>query len=148
MKNILSFVMFIGISCVAMAEPVEKYSAIAIPTPTFKYEEATAHKPILVKAIVPTGECRFNVSLWGIQRGTGVPVSDMTGRIESVSHLYPLEEAIMMKSGDVHKIGILTPHESLPVKADFDRQFLRIVSSGVHGREPYFTKNPLLTNPQ
>lgn len=40
--------------------------------------------------------------------------------------------------------GILTPHESLPVPCDFPRQFLRIISSGVHGREDYFTVNPLV----
>jgi hypothetical protein len=31
------------------------------------------------------------------------------------------------------------------VQTTFQRQFLRIVSSGVHGREPYFTVNPLLS---
>jgi hypothetical protein len=57
---------------------------------------------------------------------------------------YPLDDAILMQSGDVHEIGILTPHESLPVESNIDRQFLRIMSSGVHGREPYFTENPLM----
>lgn len=50
----------------------------------------------------------------------------------------------MMKAGEVHKIGILTPHESLPVREHFLRQFLRIVGAGVHGREEYFTINPLM----
>lgn len=66
------------------------------------------------------------------------------GDIGDQAHLYPYEDATFMQAGDLHRIGILTPHESLPVQADFDRQFLRIVSSGVHGREPYFTINPLL----
>ena len=66
------------------------------------------------------------------------------GDIGHASHQYPYKDATMMKAGDVHKIGILTPHESLPVKETFNRQFLRIVSSGVHGREPYFTENPLV----
>jgi len=66
------------------------------------------------------------------------------GDIGDVSYLYPYESAIFMRAGEVHKIGILTPHESLPVCDDFKRQFLRIVSSGVHGQEPYFTVNPLL----
>lgn len=57
---------------------------------------------------------------------------------------YPYESAVMVRAGDVHRIGILTPHESLPVTASARRQFLRIVGSGVHGREPYFTRNPLL----
>ena len=67
------------------------------------------------------------------------------GDIGYAANLYPYEDAIMMKAGEVYKIGILTPHESLPVNQDIKRQFLRIVSSGVHGREPYFTDNPLLS---
>ena len=67
------------------------------------------------------------------------------GDIGYAAELYPYESATMMKAGDVHKIGVFTPHESLPVAADVARQFLRIVSSGVHGREPYFTNNPLFS---
>lgn len=59
---------------------------------------------------------------------------------------YPYDAATMMKAGEVHRIGIFTPHESLPVKQTVKRQFLRIVSSGVHGREPYFTVNPLMVD--
>lgn len=66
------------------------------------------------------------------------------GDIGHFSHMYPLDEAVLMWAGEVHQIGILTPHESLPVKQDCNRQFLRIVSSGVHGRESYFTVNPLV----
>ncbi len=66
------------------------------------------------------------------------------GDIGAQAGQYPYEVAIIMQAGEVHRIGILTPHESLPVQADFDRQFLRIVGSGVHGREPYFTVNPLV----
>jgi hypothetical protein len=65
---------------------------------------------------------------------------DIGDRAES----YPLEDAIIMRAGEVHQIGIFTPHESLPVETTAIRQFLRIVGSGVHGREPYFTPNPLL----
>lgn len=68
--------------------------------------------------------------------------TSIDGDIGDVSHLYPYEDAIFMKAGEVHEIGIFTPHESLPVKEDTNRQFIRIVSSGVHGREPYFTINP------
>lgn len=67
------------------------------------------------------------------------------GDIGDQAHLYPYEDATLMQAGEVHRIGILTPHESLPVQADFERQFLRIVGSGVHGREPYFTVNPLMS---
>ena len=57
---------------------------------------------------------------------------------------YPYSDATIMAAGDVYKIGILTPHESLPVDSRRDRQFLRIVGRGVHGREDYFTENPLM----
>lgn len=67
------------------------------------------------------------------------------GDIGYAAPQYPYENALMMKAGEVYKIGIFTPHESLPVKNTFKRQFLRIVSSGVHGREKYFTKNPKLS---
>lgn len=67
------------------------------------------------------------------------------GDIGYAAEQYPYEDATLMKSGEVHRIGIFTPHESLPVDKDFNRQFLRIVGSGVYGREEYFTENPLLT---
>ena len=66
------------------------------------------------------------------------------GDIGHLSDLYPMSEAVLMMSGEVHQVGILTPHESLPVTKNERRQFLRIISSGVHGREPNFTKNRLL----
>jgi hypothetical protein len=65
------------------------------------------------------------------------------GDIGHYANLYPYETATMIKAGEVHRIGILTPHESLPVRTDFKRQFFRIIGSGVHGTEPYFTRNPL-----
>lgn len=67
--------------------------------------------------------------------------TSLDGDLGHVSGLYPYEDANLMKAGEVVKIGILTPHESLPVKNNCERQFLRIISSGVHGREPYFTVN-------
>lgn len=70
--------------------------------------------------------------------------TSIDGDLGHVAHTYPYANARVMKAGEVHQIGILTPHESLPMIADADRQFLRILSSGVHGREPYFTVNPLL----
>ncbi len=70
--------------------------------------------------------------------------TSVDGDIGDCANMYPLDCAVMMKSGDVHQIGVLTPHESLPVKASGNRQFIRIMSSGVHGRESYFTKNPLM----
>lgn len=66
------------------------------------------------------------------------------GDIGHEAEKYPYSEARFLKAGELAEIGILTPHESLPVAKDFNRQFLRIVSSGVHGRESYFTENPLV----
>lgn len=70
--------------------------------------------------------------------------TSLDGDIGFASDQYPYDSAIFLKAGEVKEIGILTPHESLPVKQDANRQFLRIISSGVHGREDYFTVNPLL----
>lgn len=72
------------------------------------------------------------------------PNTSYDGDIGDQAGLYPYEDAILMLAGEVHRIGILTPHESLPVTEDAKRQFLRIVGTGVDGREPYFTVNPLL----
>lgn len=70
--------------------------------------------------------------------------TSLDGDIGHIADLYPYDSAILMKAGEVHQIGILTPHESLPVRKDFNRQFLRIISSGVYGREEHFTANPLV----
>lgn len=67
------------------------------------------------------------------------------GDIGRVADEYPYASATLMRAGEVHEIGILTPHESVPVARDFDRQFLRIIGPGVHGRESYFTENPRMT---
>ncbi|MBI2038903.1 MAG: hypothetical protein HYT22_01295 [Candidatus Niyogibacteria bacterium] len=71
--------------------------------------------------------------------------TSLDGDIGHAAADYPFDRASFLKAGEVHEIGILTPHESLPVQQDFNRQFLRIVSSGVHGREEYFTLNPLVS---
>jgi len=70
--------------------------------------------------------------------------TSLDGDIGYAAVEYPYQDATLLKAGEVCEIGILTPHESLPVSQDFNRQFLRIVSSGVHGREEYFTRNPLI----
>lgn len=70
--------------------------------------------------------------------------TSLDGDIGDYAEQYPYDQAVMMNKGDVYKIGILTPHESLPVQTNFNRQFLRIVSGGVYGREDYFTVNPLM----
>lgn len=66
------------------------------------------------------------------------------GDIGHIAVAYPYSSATFLKAGEVHEIGILTPHESIPVLETVNRQFLRIISSGVHGREEYFTRNPLM----
>ena len=64
------------------------------------------------------------------------------GDIGHLSEMYPYSDATFMASGEVHKIGIFTPHESMPIKETINRQFLRIMSSGIYGKEDYFTDNP------
>lgn len=66
------------------------------------------------------------------------------GDIGHVADEYPYAAAEVLKAGEVREIGILTPHESLPLKRDTRRSFLRIVGAGVRGRESYFTVNPLV----
>lgn len=70
--------------------------------------------------------------------------TSLDGDIGDQTDKYPYEDATFMQAGEVASIGILTPHESLPVDKDFNRQFIRIMDSGVHGRESYFTMNPQL----
>jgi hypothetical protein len=57
---------------------------------------------------------------------------------------YPEHTGIMMKSGEVAKISIFTPHECVNQRESGKRQFFRIIGKGVRGREDYFTVNPLL----
>lgn len=68
--------------------------------------------------------------------------TSLDGDIGYAAEKYPYEDATFLAAGQVGEVGILTPHESIPVKQDFNRQFLRIISKGVHGREEYFTLNP------
>ena len=72
------------------------------------------------------------------------PNTTEDGDIGHVADMYPYRGAKILEAGELCNIGILTPHESLPANKDGNRQFLRIVSSGVLGREPYFTENPIL----
>jgi len=72
--------------------------------------------------------------------------TSVDGDIGHLAEQYSYLNATLLKAGEVREIGILTPHESLPVKCNVQRQFLRIVSSGVCGREDYFTENTLMTS--
>jgi hypothetical protein len=83
-----------------------------------------------------SGSC----AVWDAEHEDTSPDGDIGYAADS----YPYSNATFLAAGEVYEIGILTPHESVPVQRDADRQFLRIVGSGVHGREEYFTQNPLV----
>lgn len=71
--------------------------------------------------------------------------TSLDGDIGYAADAYPYDTAVLLKAGEVYEMGILTPHESLPVQRNFNRQFLRIMSTDVlHGYEERFTKNPLM----
>jgi hypothetical protein len=57
---------------------------------------------------------------------------------------YPEKTGILMKSGEVAKISIFTPHEPILQPKSSKRQFFRIIGDGVIGGEDYFTVNPLM----
>ena len=72
--------------------------------------------------------------------------TSLDGDIGHLADNYPMQDAKLMKAGELKQIGILTPHESIPLKTSSNRQFLRIIGKGVHGREAHFTVNPLMIN--
>lgn len=57
---------------------------------------------------------------------------------------YPESSGILLKSGQLAKMSIFTPHECIKQTKSGNRQFIRIVGEGVEGREDYFTLNPLI----
>lgn len=79
-------------------------------------------------------------AVWGAEHIN----TSLDGDIGDMADQYPYDTAHLMRAGEVCEIGILTPHESIPIAREVQRQFLRIVGDGVTGREPYFTENPLL----
>lgn len=66
------------------------------------------------------------------------------GDLSAYIDKYPAETGILLKSGEVAKISIFTPHEAINQTKSGKRQFFRIVGKGVKGREDYFTINPLI----
>jgi hypothetical protein len=80
--------------------------------------------------------CRF----WDRKEMAYTKDGDLSGYIDR----YPEHTGILLKSGEVAKITIFTPHECIPQRESGERQFFRIVGKGVEGREDYFTINPLL----
>lgn len=57
---------------------------------------------------------------------------------------FPAETGRLMGAGEVMEIGIFTPHEPITQRESGNRQFFRIVGTGVTGREDYFTRNEVL----
>ena len=80
--------------------------------------------------------CRF----WNNLEKRYTPDGDLSEYLSD----YPEAEGILMKKGEIAKISIFTPHECISQQTSGNRQFFRIVGKGVHGREDYFTINPLL----
>ncbi len=115
-----------------------------IPSPKPKPKPKPRHRVTLDRdvRILLANNLDDSCAVWDAEHEDTSPDGD----IGHVATDYPFSSAIFLKAGEVHEIGILTPHESLPVQRDFSRQFLRIISSGVHGREEYFTRNPLLVS--
>lgn len=66
------------------------------------------------------------------------------GDLSAYIDRYPENSGTLLKSGEVAKISIFTPHECINQKQSGNRQFFRIVGKGVKGREDYFTINPLV----
>ncbi len=77
--------------------------------------------------------------LWDEKEMSYTKDGDLSAYIEK----YPEETGFLLKSGEVAKISIFTPHECIPQNESSNRQFFRIVGKGVHGIEDYFTVNPL-----
>lgn len=66
------------------------------------------------------------------------------GDLSAYIDKYPENTGILLKEGELVKMSIFTPHECINQKHSGNRQFIRIVGKGVHGREDYFTINPLV----
>ena len=113
------------------------------PSPSPQPKPKLRHRVTLDRdvRIMLANNLNDSCAVWGAEHEE----TSLDGDIGHAAAVYPHDRAIFLKAGEVHEIGILTPHESLPVQRDFNRQFLRIVSSGVHGREEYFTRNPLVS---
>jgi len=80
--------------------------------------------------------------MWDTKEKRYTENGDLSSYIEN----YPEDTGINLKSGEVAKISIFTPHECINQNQSGERQFFRIVGKGVEGRELYFTINPLVNN--
>jgi len=100
-----------------------------------KYKTLLDDETMVLIANSISDTCR----VWNTKEMSYTKDGDLSDYIDK----YPEETGILMKSGEVAKISIFTPHECIPQKFSSNRQFIRIVGKGVNGREDYFTINPL-----
>lgn len=78
--------------------------------------------------------------VWDVAVTDTTPNGDLSARADE----FPRETGRLMGAGEVMEIGIFTPHEPIRQRENGNRQFFRIVGTGVTGREEYFTRNELL----
>lgn len=101
-----------------------------------KYKTVLDDNTMVLIANSISDTCR----LWDVKERAYTKDGDLSAYIEK----YPEETGVLLKSGEVAKISIFTPHECVNQKFSGKRQFFRIVGKGVRGREDYFTANPIL----
>lgn len=101
-----------------------------------KYKTLLDEKTKVLIANSISDTCR----MWDVEERRFTKDGDLSEYIND----YPEDAGVLLKSGQVAKISIFTPHECLNQSYSGNRQFFRIVGRGVTGREDYFTVNPLL----
>ena len=101
-----------------------------------KYNTILDDKTMVLIANSISNTCR----LWDTKEMAYTKDGDLSAYIDK----YPENTGVLLKSGEVAKISIFTPHECINQTESGKRQFFRIVGKGVKGREDYFTVNPLI----
>ncbi len=101
-----------------------------------KYNTLLEDETMVLIANSISDTCR----LWSTKEMAYTKDGDLSEYIDR----YPEDSGVLLKSGEVAKISIFTPHECVNQEQSSTRQFLRIVGKGVRGREDYFTVNPLI----
>lgn len=101
-----------------------------------KYKTLLDDETMVLIANSISDTCR----VWDTKEKRFTQDGDLSAYIDN----YPSETGILLKSGEVAKISIFTPHECINQKQSGKRRFFRIVGKGVNGREDYFTINPLI----
>lgn len=101
-----------------------------------KYDTMLDDTTMVLIANSVSDTCR----VWNTKEMSYTKDGDLSAYIDK----YPENTGILLKSGEVAKISIFTPHECVNQKESSNRQFFRIVGKGVKGREEYFTVNPLV----